>query len=69
MRKRMGGGGRGVGGQSEKQWYYSGKTDVPFGQRHSKNILLFNFLIYLFLSRNSPNLLTDLLIAPTGVTF
>ena len=25
-----------------------------------KNILLFNFLIYLFLSRNSPNLLTDL---------
>ena len=30
------------------------------GKDTVKNILLFNFLIYLFLSRNSPNLLTDL---------
>ena len=57
------GGGGELGGLqpplSEKQEQYSGKTDVPFGQRHSKNILLFNILIYLFLSRNSPSLLTD----------
>ena len=42
--------------EGAKLMYRSGKDTV-------KNILLFNFLIYLFLSRNSPNLLTDLLIA------
>ena len=26
--------------QSKKQWYYSGKTDVPFGQRHSKKYFI-----------------------------
>ena len=36
-----------------KLMYRSGKDTV-------KNILLFNILIYLFSSRNSPNLLTDL---------
>ena len=36
-----------------KLMYHSGKDTV-------KNILLFNILIYLFSSRNSPNLLTDL---------
>ena len=36
-----------------KLMYHSGKDTV-------KNILLFNILIYLFSSRISPNLLTDL---------
>ena len=59
-----GGGGWGAGGAPAPP---VGKTIVLFGQswctvraKTVKNILLFNFLIYLFLSRNSPNLLTDL---------
>ena len=56
--------GAGVGGLPPPQWkknsiilaklmYRSGKDTV-------KNILLFHILIYLFSSRNSPNLVTDL---------
>ena len=36
------------------------------GNNTVKNILLFNILIYLFLPRNSPNLLTDPLYNFTG---
>ena len=62
--------GRGAGGLSSpsrknnsiiraKLMYRSGNNTV-------KNILLFNILIYLFLPRNSPNLLTDPLYNFTG---
>ena len=45
--------GLGVSITRAKPMYRSGKDTV-------KNILLFNILIYLFSSHNSPNLLTDL---------
>ena len=61
--KRTGGGGGG-GGCSPPSRKNNGIIRAKLMYRLCKdtvkNILLFNFLIYLFLSRNSPNLLTDL---------
>ena len=64
LRISVRGGGLGGGGaaapRSEKNSIIRAKLMYRSGKDTVKNILLFNILIYLFSSRISPNLLTDL---------